>query len=83
MKTTMQCKDIDEAPILALLSKFKTTNTIGTWYGDDDYMPENSIVPAFQQNTPKKLILAKMKSLIKNKKVSGCGCGCRGDFELI
>ena len=79
----MQCKDIDATPILDLLQGLKATNTLGTWYGDNDYMPENSLVPAFPPNTPKKLILAKMKSLIKNKKVTGCSCGCRGDFELI
>lgn len=31
---------------------------------------------------PPKVLLAKMKSLIKRGLVSGCACGCRGDFLL-
>lgn len=31
---------------------------------------------------PDKLALAKMRMLIRKGLVDGCGCGCRGDFEL-
>lgn len=31
---------------------------------------------------PQKVILAKMNALIRRGFVSGCGCGCRGDFAI-
>lgn len=31
---------------------------------------------------PPKVVLAKIRSLIRRGKMSGCGCGCRGDFDL-
>ncbi len=37
---------------------------------------------AMPEGTPEKLVLAKMRRLIKRGLVDGCGCGCRGDFEL-
>lgn len=30
---------------------------------------------------PPKVVLAKLKQLVKRKLLSGCTCGCRGDFE--
>jgi hypothetical protein len=32
---------------------------------------------------PRKVILAKCRSLIKRKIIDGCTCGCRGDFERV
>lgn len=31
---------------------------------------------------PREVVLAKLRSLVKRKLVTGCTCGCRGDFEL-
>lgn len=31
---------------------------------------------------PWKVRLAKARQLLKRKLIAGCGCGCRGDFEL-
>lgn len=28
-----------------------------------------------------KLVLSKLKSMIRRKLLTGCACGCRGDFE--
>jgi hypothetical protein len=33
-------------------------------------------------DAPDKLILAKMNKLLRRGLVDGCGCGCRGDFEI-
>lgn len=32
---------------------------------------------------PPKVVLAKLKRMVKNGKLDGCTCGCRGDFEEI
>lgn len=31
---------------------------------------------------PEKIVLAKAKRLIRRGLISGCGCGCRGDFQI-
>ena len=32
--------------------------------------------------SPPKVVLAKARSLLKRGLISGCGCGCRGDFRI-
>jgi hypothetical protein len=32
---------------------------------------------------PSKVVLAKARRLIKRGKLSGCDCGCRGDFMAV
>jgi hypothetical protein len=32
---------------------------------------------------PEKVVLAKAKRLMRRGLISGCACGCRGDFEVI
>lgn len=33
-------------------------------------------------NTPKKVLRAKLRKLIRQDYITGCVCGCRGDFQL-
>lgn len=32
---------------------------------------------------PKKVVLAKLRKLMKAGYITGCDCGCRGDYELL
>jgi hypothetical protein len=32
---------------------------------------------------PPKVVTAKLRSMINRKLISGCVCGCRGDFKVI
>lgn len=78
----MQCKDIPDRPVLQFLA---TLN--GRWanrFSNEDGTPynERSILHAMPAGTPDKLALAKMRMLMRRRLVQGCGCGCRGDFEL-
>jgi hypothetical protein len=74
----MQAKDIPEIPILEFLkmhggigcNRFKELNS------------ERCVFRSMPQETPEKVGVAKMKSLINRGLVSGCCCGCRGDFHL-
>lgn len=43
---------------------------------------ENSIGQAMPPNITDKVKIAKMATLIKRELVSGCGCGCRGNYEI-
>lgn len=71
----MKCSDIPTEPILEFL---KIHGGIGcTWRAGN-----RSVLQVMPSGTPPKLALAKMRTLIKNKLVVGCACGCRGDFDL-
>lgn len=75
----MKTSDIAERPILELLLKHK-----GEWmflFGPNDSM-DRSVWQAIPKDVPYKLALSKMRSLIKRGLIEGCGCGCRGDFEI-
>jgi hypothetical protein len=55
---------------------------IGCHWWEPAGTTERTVRLAMPPGTPDKLVLAKMRNLIKHGLVSGCGCGCRGDFEL-
>lgn len=76
----MQCKDIPDKPILKFLVMLKEQQLFGTWFGP--YHFPNSVGKSMPEDTPRKLILAKMKQMIHRGVVNGCSCGCRGDFEI-
>lgn len=75
----MKCKDIPDKPILEFLyeraKENKTPCVLFNGY-------ENSIGQSMPLNTPPKIITAKIVKLIKRKLVTGCSCGCRGDFTI-
>ena len=73
----MQCKDVPTIPILQFLKKHK-----GMWCSLFNGGPLPWIFDAMPKNIPWNLKLAKMNKLIRKGHVSGCACGCRGDFEI-
>ncbi len=78
----LQCKDIPDAPVLEFV---RDSNRWCTWFGPDQIdgaLAENSVLRAMPRGTPEKLGLAKMRQLIRRGLIKGCGCGCRGDFEI-
>lgn len=72
----MQAKDIPEIPVLRFLAE---KGGWCNWFGADY---ENSVTHAMPTGTPAKVALAKMRAMIKKGLVTGCACGCRGDFEI-
>jgi hypothetical protein len=74
-----QCKDVPDKPILDFLYQRRKDGKVWCcWY--DGF--ENSIGQAMPPNTPEKIRIQKMAKLIKRGLASGCGCGCRGDYEI-
>jgi hypothetical protein len=65
------------------MSRFPQGNFFN-WFpkevGGDNPM---SLMHAVPDGTPPKVLLAKLKAMIKKGLISGCVCGCRGDFELL
>ncbi|MNR71367.1 hypothetical protein D3C71_19820 [compost metagenome] len=84
----MQCKDIPTLDVLQFLefcstAAFKECGQWGSSLMNKDGQPfENSVQQAMPAGVPRKLVQAKMGSLIRRGLVDGCVCGCRGDFEL-
>lgn len=76
--TNMKCKDIPDKPILKFLLRHR--GRWATWSNDSKFMP--TVVNAMPKGIPRKLVLAKMRMMIRRGVVDGCGCGCRGDFEI-
>ncbi len=72
----MQCKDIPTKPILNFLLQHQ-----GEWC-NWRFNDEKDVRQVIGFDLPDKLVLAKMRNLILKGLVSGCGCGCRGDFEI-
>lgn len=71
----MKCQDILTIPILEFVaSKDHWCN----WYFGDDY-DVRKVMPT---GVSPKLVLAKMGKLIRRGYLSGCDCGCRGDYEI-
>lgn len=73
----MKCADISTEAILQFLAKHQ-----GEWCTWGEGYSMTTIRDAMPPGTPEKLQLAKMKILIKKGLVSGCDCGCRGDYEI-
>lgn len=66
-------------PILEYLADRQGTWT-SNWEGHLEDYPD--IYHAFPKDTPIKSVVATMRKLIKKGYSGGCGCGCRGDFEI-
>jgi len=46
------------------------------WCGQAEATDDESVT------IPEKVVLAKAKRLIRRGLIDGCGCGCRGDFQI-
>jgi hypothetical protein len=69
----MQAKDITDQDMLrAILHDSRTNDLPAAWYRIARDHPE----------WPEKVILAKCRQLLKRGLITGCVCGCRGDFLL-
>ena len=75
-KRANQCKDVPDAPVLRFLAQ--RPGVWHNWYVGNDKDVRQAMPPGL----PDKLVLGKMRMLIRRGLVSGCDCGCRGDFEI-
>jgi hypothetical protein len=69
----MQCKDIEDAPLLRFIARKQAEK--GLWVNTWDFEPPYAELPS-------NLFRAKMGQLIKRGLLTGCNCGCRGDYEI-
>src|SRR5690349_3703343 len=93
----MQAKDIPDEAVVELVRSCVEGRCNGdeTWgwhggrpgYKADDSKPAtghwaNRWDIAKALKLPDKIVLAKLRKLIRRGLITGCACGCRGDFEL-
>ena len=70
----MQCKDIQDAPLVRFVAEKQREK--GYWVNVWDF--DGTEYEALPDN----LFRAKMGNLIKKGYLTGCNCGCRGDYEV-
>jgi hypothetical protein len=74
----MQCKDIPDVLFLEVVRACGGAAPAGVamrWN-------VHAALEAAMGPVPEKVVLAKAKKLIRARKMDGCACGCRGDFQL-
>lgn len=71
----MQCKDIPDAMFLAAVDEAACNSGLSVGLVWD--------VRHELGGLPRNLVLAKARKLIARGLLDGCGCGCRGDFQVI
>lgn len=92
MNKTLQAKHLDEKAILTFLKELPEYHddpvlngrqrTANTYQGPEEEWSIVSIFKCLPPNTPRKVMLAKMRAVIDKGLADGCACGCRGDFEI-
>lgn len=73
-----KASDISDVEFLETIDRLSMTEG---HYAQPHWVLTFDLYPEFAQ-FPYKVVLAKARQLINRKLLSGCGCGCRGDFEL-
>lgn len=80
----MKAGDISDRAVLEFLSRQldpdSTRGYVWSTHGEGYSMP--TVQDAMPAGTPHKVQLAKMRQLLKRKLVTGCACGCRGDWTI-
>ncbi len=80
-KGRMQCKDVPDRPILEFLLAAGGEWRFSYSLNGSEY-DARSVLTVMPPGTPRPLAVAKMGTLIRRGLVSGCACGCRGDFVI-
>lgn len=75
----LQAKDIEvDDFVTAILQATAEPHATATFWDIAECL---SSIVGFE--VPEAVVLAKAKRLIAAKKIDGCACGCRGDFEVL
>jgi len=70
----MQAKDISDEEITRVITAIRTERNMWTSRWDlEERLPQY----------PPKVILAKCRSMLRRGLITGCPCGCRGNFEIV
>lgn len=73
-RTRLQAKHVPDASILDVIDRIRETEDRWTWSYDFE---EDARLSGY----PWKVVRAKLASMVRRHVITGCTCGCRGDFE--
>lgn len=71
-KGRVQAKDIPDREVLLFVAAERRSKAASSWEVEDQFY-----------EYPTKVVRAKLAALVRRGLVSGCACGCRGDFHLL
>ena len=72
----LQAKDVSDEEICQALRTTRGMNGAPNWSSLWDVQ---RALPQY----PPRVVLAKLSAMIRRKRITGCDCGCRGDFSLL
>lgn len=79
--TVMDLRDQTKYPIRGLGASVWDINAVLAGFPDDVAKHDGARTRWDYDELPLKVVLAKAKALIRRHLVTGCACGCRGDFN--
>ena len=71
-----KASDISDAEMLDAIRAVRGRHRVAQWATRWD-------VEEHLSHWPSKVVQAKARSMIRRKLIDGCGCGCRGDYEIL
>lgn len=74
MSQRPKASDITDDVMMGAFRSVRGKNGVPEWAALSDIQ---GALPSW----PKRVVLAKLRSLVKRGLLDGCTCGCRGDFE--
>ncbi len=78
----MKAADIADADILAVIDALQRERAEELGMLDDLPWTHTWDVQERYPDVPPKVVAAKLSKLLRRRLVTGCDCGCRGDWEL-
>lgn len=72
----MKAADLDDVEVLVVVER------VARETGRVNLGANREAVSDHFADTPEKVTLAKLRSLVKRGLLNGCACGCRGDFTV-
>ena len=76
---SVQAKDISDDDFIRAV-QVVSVRTAASWNQRTAWA--NRFDVAEELGFPEKVVLAKARKIIKQGRMDGCSCGCRGDFDL-
>ena len=79
---TIQAKHVDTEALLAFVA---CCNAGAVPRSDGTHRPRDATrwdIEAEFTDAPPKVLLAKCRTLVRQRRLTGCACGCRGDYSL-
>lgn len=87
----MKCSDISDGrfiaavkTVIALRKMPASRSDVGAVLdGHPEWVGQPQAIDGESVSVPEKVIMAKARKMIRRKLLTGCWCGCRGDFEPV